>query len=618
MDAMQIRNRDWLAVARVVMAALVGLAGVIAAGPSAGADELPRETIFYTALRPAGWDLYVLQGPPTPWPVAVHPDLDYNAAFSPDGRWLVFCSERGGNPDLYLLVRSMPDAGPRRLLESPAMEDAAAFAADGKTLLLVSDREGNADIYSIPFDPQQGTLAGSPTNLTRHAGGDFNPAFSPDGQQIAFSSDRDGVGGTKIFIMQADGSQVRCLVDAAGYNGSPAWSRDGKHVYYYADRDGPSRIWRVAVEGGQPQPISPEDLPAVSPAVLPEGRIAFSGQRDGRWSIFTVGADGDGLRRECDGQRDYFAPAVDPRSGAIVCHGVSELAGPTFQSGTPGPMVANDRQSAMLPDRQVQLIGIRGYFPTSHAPAKAVVCDEGFSRLVRWGVGKTTWEVLFEPPDGRRAWRPSWSKDGRWVVCSVGQTFADPGTPVHLWKMKADGSQATNLTPDAAANHAFPDFSPDGKRIVFRGGMHGQHDLYLMDSDGGNLRRLTEHPAVDTMPAFSPDGKTVAFTSNRDDGDYEIYLLPLDGDGSPGEPRRLTRSPGRDTHPKFSPDGKWLVFASQRGGLNDETPLIPVFNPQPYGEIFVMRLADGHTLRLTHNKWEDGTPDWSAIMPLEE
>jgi Tol biopolymer transport system component len=130
-----------------------------------------------------------------------------------------------------------------------------------------------------------------------------------------------------------------------------------------------------------------------------------------------------------------------------------------------------------------------------------------------------------------------------------------------------------------------------------------------MNADGTNVRRLTENAATDTMPSFSPDGKQIAFVSTRD-GNHEIYIMDIE---KPGEPRRLTQSPGFDTHPVFSPDGKWLVFTSQRGGLNDEEPLLHVFNPQPYGEVYAMRLADGLVVRLTHNKWEDGTPAWVEI-----
>jgi Tol biopolymer transport system component len=196
----------------------------------------------------------------------------------------------------------------------------------------------------------------------------------------------------------------------------------------------------------------------------------------------------------------------------------------------------------------------------------------------------------------------------------VGPTFAPPSATVDIWKLRPDGSGAVNLTGGAAANNGFPYFSPDGRQIVFRSGRDGNHELYLMNADGTGLRRLTHHQATDTMPAFSPDGKQVAFTSNRD-GDHEIYLLDLGTDGKPGELRRLTHSPGFDTHPVFSPDGGWLVFSSQRGGLNDEEPLLPVFNPQPYGELYAVCLADGLVVRLTHNKWEDGTPTWVAMPP---
>lgn len=110
------------------------------------------------------------------------------------------------------------------------------------------------------------------------------------------------------------------------------------------------------------------------------------------------------------------------------------------------------------------------------------------------------------------------------------------------------------------------------------------------------------------MPSFSSDGKQITFVSTRD-GDHEIYTPDLGHGGKPGKPRRITQSPGFDTHPVYSPDGKWLVFSSQRGGLNDEEPLIPVFNPQPYGDLYVIRLDDGLVVRLTHNKWEGRNPD---------
>ena len=69
-------------------------------------------------------------------------------------------------------------------------------------------------------------------------------------------------------------------------------------------------------------------------------------------------------------------------------------------------------------------------------------------------------------------------------------------------------------------------------------------------------------------------------------------------------------------HPKFSPDDEWVLFTSQRGEFNDELPLLRVvFQPQPYGELHAIRLADRTVVRLTHNKWEDGPAAWVRNVP---
>lgn len=70
------------------------------------------------------------------------------------------------------------------------MDGAPAFAPDGKTLFFVSDRDGNADLFAMPFEPMAPIDSHQATNLTRHPDGDFRPAVFPDGERIAFSSDR--------------------------------------------------------------------------------------------------------------------------------------------------------------------------------------------------------------------------------------------------------------------------------------------------------------------------------------------------------------------------------------------------------------------------------------------
>jgi Tol biopolymer transport system component len=97
-------------------------------------------------------------------------------------------------------------------------------------------------------------------------------------------------------------------------------------------------------------------------------------------------------------------------------------------------------------------------------------------------------------------------------------------TPLDIWVMDADGSNKMRLTNNGATNWA-PSWHPDGKRIVFSSNMDDWRDdikkfghnfeLYLIDSDGGGLERLTYNKVFDSFPMFSPDGRKIVFGANR-------------------------------------------------------------------------------------------------------
>ena len=112
-------------------------------------------------------------------------------------------------------------------------------------------------------------------------------------------------------------------------------------------------------------------------------------------------------------------------------------------------------------------------------------------------------------------------------------------------------------------------FQLGSNSIVFVSTRDGNPEIYSMNADGTNARRLTNNAASDGQPSRSPDGRRVAFTSNRD-GNFEIYTINADGSGTP---QRLTNDGGpadeapRDTNPVFSPDGQKIVWQSTRGGV---------------------------------------------------
>src|SRR5688572_17283459 len=98
------------------------------------ATQAAAERIVYSSLRPGNWDVfYFASAGAAPRRLTDHAGLDYDAALSPDGRWVVFTSERRGNPDLYALALE-GNAQPRLLVDSPAMEDQVAFSPDGTTM----------------------------------------------------------------------------------------------------------------------------------------------------------------------------------------------------------------------------------------------------------------------------------------------------------------------------------------------------------------------------------------------------------------------------------------------------------------------------------------------------
>ena len=387
--------------------------------------EPPGETIVYSSIQPSNWDLYLFDRPgSTPRRLTTDPGLDYGGVISPDGRWVVFTSERSGNPDLYVLDLE-GDAGPRPLVESPALEDAAAISPDGRRLLFVSTRDGNADIFATRFRPWNPSAAGEAVNLTRHAAGDYNPAFSPDGTRILFSSSRDTTVATsttpslpphyqasEVYVMQADGTGVRRLTHHENWDGAPAWTPDGRQVVFYSQRDGDPRIYRAGIDGmeggdgieggdgadgAMPEPISAEGEAALSPVPAPDGRLAFTARRDDRWTIVSTRLDGSDPRVESDTARDYWAPAYDPVSGRLLAHGPGPIEQASrFESDAPGAFRIHRPLRVAMPGRRVSLIGIRGYLPAVDPTSGEVATSEAFARLVASRPDGTGKRVVFD------------------------------------------------------------------------------------------------------------------------------------------------------------------------------------------------------------------------------
>ena len=206
---------------------------------------------------------------------------------------------------------------------------------------------------------------------------------------------------------------------------------------------------------------------------------------------------------------------------------------------------------------------------------------------------------------GKEAWEPDWSPDRSKILF----TSTLQGGEEEVYVMDADGSNVRRLThtPGEGTSSWSADWSPDGKQIVFQSNRDGSpegwdgYDLYVMDADGSNVRRLTREHRSDGTPAWSPDGRTIAFMSSRDDKSRsEIYVMTVDG----SKAWRLTHDKRTAARPAWSPDGTRIAFMSTRSNRKQ------VWDGDEL-EIYVMDADGANIQRLTHRSGADGHPDWS-------
>lgn len=245
--------------------------------------------------------------------VTSHNSIALSPNWSPDGKKIIYTAfvKRGPkglrNPDLFMLDLIK---GQRWLISyRMGLNSGGFFHPDGKSILMTISESGNSDIYQVDLE---GKII---KRLTNGPSGALNvePAVSPDGSKVAFSSDRSGK--PMVWVMNIDGTSAIRKTFAGVYNSSPSWSPDGKKIafagleanhydIFIMDADG-SKLERLTSARSTDGKWSTNEDPVFSP----DGRhIMFTSNRTGTNQIFIVNTDGTNERRITFDRNNYFKP----------------------------------------------------------------------------------------------------------------------------------------------------------------------------------------------------------------------------------------------------------------------------------------------------------------------
>jgi imidazolonepropionase-like amidohydrolase/Tol biopolymer transport system component len=437
------------------------------------------------------------------------------------------------------------------------------------------------DLYLLPIE------GGEARPLTSGLSWDMQPRFSPDGQSIAFTSDRGG--GDNVWVMRRDGSDAHAVTkETFRLLNSPVWTPDGEFLaarkHFTSHRSlGAGEIWLYHKSGGTGLAMTEkqtEQKDLGEPAFSPDGNYLYYSRDITPGPTFEYSRD--------PYAEIYAIERLDRASGRIE----------RFVSGTGGsirPTPAPDGKRFAFVRRVRAKTAL---FVMDLASGAETLVWDGLDRDLQ-----ETWAIHGVYP--AMAWTSDsrsivlWAQGKIWRVDVESKSAAE--IPFHV-RDRRTICEALHQPLDVAPM-TFPTrmirwarVAPDESAVVFQALGH----LWIRDLPTGPPRRLTnDGERFEYFPSLSRDGASIVYVAWDDTELGSLYLVPRAG----GTPRRLATDPGHFANPAFSPDGATIVYERTAGGR--------LTNPNWSHEtgIFAVPVAGGAERRLT---WEGSEPHFGA------